>query len=58
MFHEMGQIERIEHGRGGVNINGRIPGRFLARFTPWLTAAQNNELPNHTAIPSAEEEQG
>lgn len=35
MFHEMGQVERIEHGRGGVDIQGRIPGRLLAQFLPW-----------------------
>src|SRR5258706_12197732 len=24
-FHESGQIDRIEHGRGGVRVHGRIP---------------------------------
>jgi GTP-binding protein HflX len=36
MFHEMGQVEFIEHERGGVHIQGRIPGRLLAQFAPWL----------------------
>ena len=36
LFHEMGQIKRIEHGRKGVEITGRIPGRLLASFAPWL----------------------
>lgn len=36
MFHEMGQVEFIEHGRGGVHLQGRIPGRLLAQFKPWL----------------------
>lgn len=31
-FHEAGQVERIEHGRGGVKIQGRIPGRLVAQF--------------------------
>jgi hypothetical protein len=31
----MGQVERIEHGRGGVLIQGRIPGRLVAQFKPW-----------------------
>jgi len=31
-FHEAGQIDRIEHGRGGVLIHGRIPGRLVAQF--------------------------
>ena len=35
LFHEMGQVERIEHGRGGVLIQGRIPGRLAAQFQPW-----------------------
>ncbi|MFL7868642.1 MAG: GTPase HflX [Anaerolineales bacterium] len=36
MFHEMGQVEFIEHERGGVHMQGRIPGRLLAQFSPWL----------------------
>ncbi len=36
MFHEMGQVEFIEHERGGVHLQGRIPGRLLAQFAPWL----------------------
>ncbi|MEW5828994.1 MAG: GTPase HflX [Chloroflexota bacterium] len=35
LFHEAGQVERIEHGRGGVAIEGRIPGRLVARFKEW-----------------------
>lgn len=35
MFHEAGQIERIEHTRGGVMIHGRIPGRLAAQFNEW-----------------------
>lgn len=34
-FHEAGQVERIEHQRGGVFIQGRVPGRLLAQFSPW-----------------------
>ena len=33
LFHEQGKIERIEHTRKGVDIQGRIPGRLLARFS-------------------------
>jgi GTP-binding protein HflX len=43
-FHEMGQVEFIEHERGGVHMQGRIPGRLLAQFSPWLGPAQQNEL--------------
>ena len=57
-FHEVGQIERIEHGRNGVSIHGRIPGRFLARFTPWLAPGQNSGISDQTANHPIEEEQG
>ncbi len=36
MFHEQGQVERIEHERGGVHIHGRLPGRLLARYQPFM----------------------
>jgi GTPase len=35
LFHEAGQVERIEHGRGSVLMQGRIPGRLLAQFSAW-----------------------
>lgn len=35
MFHEMGQVERVEHERGGVFIQGRLPGRLLAQYMPF-----------------------
>ncbi|PWH17423.1 MAG: GTPase HflX [Anaerolineae bacterium] len=38
LFHEAGQVERIEHGRGGVWIAGRIPGRLVAQFKEYLAA--------------------
>jgi GTPase len=36
LFHDQGQVENIEHGRGGVVIEGNLPGRLLARFQPYL----------------------
>jgi GTP-binding protein HflX len=33
MFHEQGQINRIEHMGSGVNIHGKIPGRYLSHFS-------------------------
>jgi GTP-binding protein HflX len=42
-FHEMGQVEFIEHERGGVHMQGRIPGRLLAQFAPWLDSAKQAE---------------
>jgi GTP-binding protein HflX len=35
LFHEQGQVTFIEHGRGGVRMDGFIPGRLLTRFTPF-----------------------
>jgi GTPase len=35
LFHEMGQVEVEEHVRGGVFIEGRIPGRLIAQFIPF-----------------------
>lgn len=35
LFHEHGQIDRIEHERTGVIIEGRIPGRLAAQFAAW-----------------------
>jgi GTP-binding protein HflX len=35
LFHEFGQVERVEHGHGGVLIQGKLPGRLLARFQPF-----------------------
>ena len=32
LFHEQGQVERIEHRNGGVEIQGRLPVRVLAQF--------------------------
>lgn len=45
LFHELGQVERVEHERGGVIIHGRIPGRLLAQFTPWKMASNGSRRP-------------
>jgi len=39
LFHESGQVERIEHERGAVILRGRIPGRLIAQFSPWSRSA-------------------
>jgi GTP-binding protein HflX len=39
LYHEFGQIERIEHGRKSVYLQGRIPGRLLAQFSNWQATA-------------------
>lgn len=43
LFHEAGQVERIEHGRGGVVMQGRIPGRLVAQFTDWQVSPNYQE---------------
>src|SRR5512147_3335813 len=43
LFHEAGQVERIEHGRGGVIMQGRIPGRLLAQFSGWQVDTNHHE---------------
>jgi len=43
LFHESGQVELIEHGRGGVFMQGRIPGRLLAQFNNWQIAENTPE---------------
>lgn len=35
LFHERGQVERIEHRNGSVVIRGKLPLRVLARFKPY-----------------------
>ncbi len=43
LFHEAGQVERIEHERGGVLMQGRIPGRLVAQFNDWQVASNHRE---------------
>ena len=50
LFHEAGQVERIEHERGGVVMQGRIPGRLLAQFSSWQVNGNLRE-------PEAQEEE-
>ncbi len=43
LFHEFGQVERLEHGRKGVLIQGRIPDRLIAHFKPFQVRPGVNE---------------
>jgi GTPase len=45
LFHEQGQVEKVENERGGVSIRGNLPVRLLARFQPYSTKPNNTELP-------------
>ena len=40
LFHEQGQVEKLEHTRKGVEIQGRLPGRLLARYGSFLNKGQ------------------
>jgi GTP-binding protein HflX len=35
-FHDQGQVERVEQTHQGVVIQGRLPGRLLARYQPFM----------------------
>ncbi len=37
LFHEIGEVDRIEHSEYEVEIKGKIPGRILAQFRPFQT---------------------
>jgi len=43
LFHEAGQVELVEHGRGGVFMQGRIPGRLVAQYNAWQVASNHHE---------------
>ena len=43
LFHESGQVQRIEHQRGGVLMQGRVPGRLAAQFARWKVAEDRRE---------------
>ena len=36
LIHDQGQVKTIEHQKGGVFIEGLVPGRLLARFAPFV----------------------
>ncbi len=36
LFHAQGEVERVEHSSQGVSIQGRIPGRLIARFRAFI----------------------
>jgi GTP-binding protein HflX len=44
LFHEQGQVEKVENERGGVSIRGNLPVRLLARFQPYMIKPINTEL--------------
>ncbi|MDW8227801.1 MAG: GTPase HflX [Anaerolineales bacterium] len=40
LFHELGQVEQVEHHRNGVTLQGRLPGRLVAQFAPWKISSR------------------
>jgi GTP-binding protein HflX len=38
LFHEQGQVQKIEHIRGGVGMVGMIPGRLITRYQPYFAS--------------------
>ncbi len=44
IFHEQGQVDRVEHGRGGVLISGLLPGRLMARFKPYVVDNKTSKV--------------
>jgi GTP-binding protein HflX len=38
LFHEQGQVEQVEHDRKEVLLQGKIPGRLLARYQPFIVS--------------------
>jgi GTP-binding protein HflX len=46
MFHEHGLIDRIEHVDGGVNIQGKLPGRYVSHYSNYVSN-QNYGVEEH-----------
>ena len=40
IFHEQGQVDRLEHKPGGVEIQGRIPGRLVSYYRKYQKDGQ------------------
>ncbi|KAF0108782.1 MAG: GTP-binding protein HflX [Anaerolineaceae bacterium] len=51
LFHELGQVERLEHGRKGVLMQGRVPGRLAAQFQPWQVKPGEKEHEEEGNVP-------
>ncbi len=49
LFHEQGQVDRIENTRKGVFIQGSLPGRLVARYKPFEAASPDTGAPDEEA---------
>jgi GTP-binding protein HflX len=54
LFHELGRVELVEHERGGVIIQGRIPGRLVAQYAPWAGKTGQSAVEENGARPDEE----
>lgn len=43
LIHDQGIVTRVEHGRGGVYIQGQIPGRLITAFLPYAADRPEQE---------------
>jgi GTP-binding protein HflX len=41
LFHQFGNVEKVEHGVGSVLISGSIPGRMIADFERYQSSENN-----------------
>jgi GTP-binding protein HflX len=44
LFHDQGQVRKVIHERGGVSLDGFIPGRLVAMFQPFLNTGSDKEI--------------
>ncbi len=58
LFHETGQVERADHTRKGVYLQGRVPGRVVAYFQPWQVDSLPSILAEDRDVPVAEQDGG
>jgi GTP-binding protein HflX len=42
-FHQQGSVERIQHLPDGVHVTGRLPGRLVVAYRPYLLAADEGQ---------------
>ncbi len=42
-FHQQGSVERIQHLSDGIQVVGRLPGRLMAAYRPFLLSADEGQ---------------
>lgn len=46
LFHSQGNVENVEHKRNGVQLQGKIPGRLIAKFRLFMNQDENHASKN------------